>query len=61
MAQVNGIAPVLPVAPATYDAHYMSQLLNVLRSYYSQGDSNLGTVNNTATSAQTLVWMNANG
>lgn len=61
MAQINGSPPVLPVAPFEYQQIYMTQVLNVLRTYFSQNASNLSTVNVEANTAQTLCWMNPNG
>ena len=39
MAQKNVRAPMLPVAPAEYDAQFINQVLNVLRLYFNQLDN----------------------
>lgn len=39
MSQKGVRAPLLPVAPAEYDAQYINQLLSILRLYFNQLDN----------------------
>lgn len=58
------VAPNLPMAPLAYSAQYNEQLNNVLRLYFNQLSNAIGALEsrvadlqNQASSAQTLTWL----
>jgi hypothetical protein len=51
------VAPSLPVGPLEYDQRYQDQLLNTLRLYFNQLDSNNTQIIEAINGLTTLQWM----
>lgn len=51
------LAPSLPVGPLEYEQRYQDQLLNTLRLYFNQLDSNNAQIIQAVNGLTTLQWM----
>ena len=54
---VPALAPNLPVGPMEYEQRYQDQLLNTLRLYFNQLDSNNAQIIQAVNGLTTLQWM----
>jgi len=51
------LAPSLPVGPLEYEQRYQDQLLNTLRLYFNQLDSNNAQIIQAVNGLTTLQWL----
>jgi len=54
---IPALAPSLPIGPLEYDQRYQDQLLNTLRLYFNQIDSNNAQMIQAINGLTTLQWM----
>ena len=54
---IPALAPSLPIGPREYDQRYQDQLLNTLRLYFNQLDSNNAQIIQAVNGLTTLQWM----
>jgi len=54
---IPALAPSLPIGPLEYDQRYQDQLLNTLRLYFNQIDSNNAEMIQAINGLTTLQWM----
>jgi len=53
----SALAPSLPVGPLEYEQRYQDQLLNTLRLYFNQLDSNNAQIIQAVNGLTTLQWL----
>ena len=53
----TALAPNLPVGPLEYEQRYQDQLLNTLRLYFNQLDSNNAQIIQAVNGLTTLQWL----